>query len=173
MRWLTYTILAYLALGIQTGVGAFVRVESASGNLVATPNFVLLAVVFIAINAPRDAALIGAVVMGLLQDVTTGQRFGLFGLAYGLVAFLVVGAQSTVYREHPLTQFTATLISGVITSIVLLIGGWIRGPAQPSPLSLFAGALYTAILAPILIGIMQRFKKAFSFQPPRRSLRLR
>jgi rod shape-determining protein MreD len=168
MRWFTYFILAYIALGIQTGIAAYARMELASGDIIATPNFVLLAVVFISLNAPKSAAQLGAVIMGLLQDMATGQRLGAYGLAYGIVSFMIVGAQSTVYREHPLTQFGVTLFAGFVTSLVLIIAGWVREPGQPSVMSLFAGALYTAILAPILIGLLQRFKKAFSFQGSRR-----
>ena len=72
----------------------------------------LLAVVFIAINAPRDAALLGCFVLGVMQDLVTQQTFGLHALSYGLTAFFIAGASQSIYREHPLTHFTCACSAG-------------------------------------------------------------
>src|SRR5256885_17206422 len=104
MRWLAYFILAYLAIAVQIGLGPFMRYHEAQ------PNFVLLAGIFIALNAPRDAALLGCFCMGLIQDLVTQQPPGLFALSYGLTALVVVGSHHVVNREHPLTHFGMTLI---------------------------------------------------------------
>src|ERR1700749_2562039 len=87
MRWLTYFILAYLTLGLQIGLAGHIALGGAR------PNLVLLAVIFIAINAPRDAALLGCFVLGLLQDLTTQQPLGIFALSYGLVAMFTISTQ--------------------------------------------------------------------------------
>jgi rod shape-determining protein MreD len=187
MRWLTYFILAYLALGIQVGLGDYVSYQGAS------PNLVLLAAIFIAINAPRDAALLGCFGMGVMHDLLTQQTPGLFAFSYGLVGLMVAGTQQVVYREHPLTHFSMALAGGILVAVVLLVHNWIHppGPAlttwvggagpmpatqvslaaiRPSPGTEFTRALYTAVLAPLVIGVLQRIKKAFAFQPPRRKL---
>src|SRR2546429_9086475 len=62
MRWLAYFIFAYLVLALQIGLAPYLAYQGAA------PNFVLLAVVFIAINAPRDAAPLGCFSPGVLQD---------------------------------------------------------------------------------------------------------
>ena len=99
MRWLAYVILAYIAIAVQIGLGPYVRYRGAQ------PNLVLLAAVFIALNAPRDAALLGCFCMGVLQDLVTQQPPGLFALSYGLTAMVAVSVHQVVYREHPLTHF--------------------------------------------------------------------
>jgi rod shape-determining protein MreD len=165
MRWLTYFILAYLTLGLQIGLSGHIVVGGAR------PNLVLLAVIFIAINAPRDAALLGCFVLGCLQDLTTQQPLGIFALAYGLVAMFTISTQQIVYRGHPLTHFSLALIGSFLTDAVILLHGWIRGP-RISPMLLFYSALYTAILAPIVLGMLHQLKKAFAFQTPRRSVHL-
>jgi rod shape-determining protein MreD len=176
MRWFTFFLLAYFAVGFQTGVA---RAASVHG---AAPNLVLLAVVFIAMNAPRQAALGGAIFLGALQDLTTQGTMGLYAFSYGLVGLFIVAAQQAVYREHPLTQFSITLIAGIITAMVLAIHGWIRPPDIGRPLDpgevatvlsapvlpLFYSALYSAILAPIFIGILQKSSRVFRFQSARR-----
>src|SRR5688572_31370133 len=98
MRWASYFILAYLALGIQIGAGEFLRVGGAK------PDLVLLAVIYIAINAPREAALGGAFGMGLMVDLVGLGPLGLYAFAYGLVAMFVVSMQEVVYREHPMAH---------------------------------------------------------------------
>ena len=187
MRWVTYLILAYLAIGLQVGLGAYVEYQGA------TPNLVLLAAVFIAINAPRDAALLGCFGMGLMHDLLTHQPPGLFALSYGLVGLMAAGAQQVVYRDHPLTHFSMALGAGLVVALLVLLNGWARppgpavtawvggvGPAPATQMSFaevrlspaveFTRALYTAVLAPVALGLLVRVKRAFAFQQPRRKL---
>ncbi len=178
MRWVSYFILAYLAIGLQIGLAPYLRYHSAS------PNLVLLAVIFIAINAPRDAALLGCFCLGALQDLVTAQQPGLLALAYGLTAMFVVSTQQLVYREHALTHFSMALIGGSIAATIVLLHAWVRppGPAleragvhlpaiRPSIALEFTRVLYTAILAPFVLWGLQRIKKVFSFQPTRRKVK--
>jgi rod shape-determining protein MreD len=167
MRWLSYFILAYIAMGLQIGLSRHVQIGSA------WPNFVLLAAIFIAINAPHDAALLGCLGLGIMQDMTTQNTLGLFALSYGFVAMFVVSTQQVVYRGHPLTHFSLAFIGMLMTGFFLLMHAWIRGPEKLSPMTVFYSALYTAVLAPILLGVLDRMKKAFSFQTPRRKIGFR
>jgi rod shape-determining protein MreD len=187
MRWLTYFILAYIALGVQVGLGDYVSYKGA------TPNFVLIAAIFIALNAPRDSALLGCFGLGVMHDLLTQQQPGLFALAYGLTALIAVGAHHVVYRQHPLTHFSMALAGGIVVAITLLLHSWIHppGPAMTrwiggsgktsatqvsvaavylSPATEFTRAVYTAVLAPIVLGLLQRARRPFAFRPPRRKL---
>lgn len=161
MRWLTYFILAYLALGVQIGAGEFLRFGGAK------PDLVLLAVVYIAINASREAALLGAFFMGLMTDLVGLHALGLYALAYALAAMFIVSTQEIVNREHPLTHVSLALVASLMVSAVALVQGWIFGP-PPSPGAHFSTALYTALLAPIVLGVLQRMKRIFAFKPRRR-----
>jgi rod shape-determining protein MreD len=180
MRWFAYFILAYVAVALQIGLSPFVQYRGAA------PNLVLLAAVFIALNAPRDAALLGCFCLGVMQDLVTQQQLGLFALSYGLMGLVVFGLHQVVYREHPLTHFSMALVGGVITTCMLLVHGWIHppspavpaSPGQPalqairlSPATEFVRAGYTAVLAPFVLGVLQRVKKVFAFQPQRRKVR--
>ncbi len=176
MRWISYFILAYVMLGLQVGLAPHLRYQGAA------PNLVLLAVIFIALNAPPDAALLGAFVLGVLQDLLTQQQPGLFALSYGLVGMFVVSSQQLVYRENPLTHVSLTLVGGVITACLLLVHSWLH-PASPrlaeahlaasrlSPRIEFARVLYTAALSPFILGVLQRSKRMFAFKPARKKIR--
>lgn len=163
MRWLSYFILAYITLGLQAGIARAMQWKAAE------PNLVLLAVVFIALNAPRDVALLGCFILGAMQDLTSGGTMGLFAFSYGLVALFIVAVQQAVHRRHPATHFALTLIAGVLTAIVLAIHRWLRPPG-PQVLPLFYTAVYSAILAPFVIGGLQRISRVFHFQSGRRRM---
>lgn len=156
MRWPAYLILVYVAVGLQTGLGEYLRIDGAR------PDLVLLAVVFIAINAPRDAALLGAFGIGLVQDLVTLSPPGLYALAYSAVALAMIKMQELVSRTHPAAHFLLALMGGILSAAVVLIHGWIKGPAAPIG-ELFGGALYTAILAPLILGLLTSMRKIFGF----------
>jgi rod shape-determining protein MreD len=156
MRWISCFILAYLVLGIQMGMGEFVRLRGAS------PSLVLIAVIFIAVNAPRDAALLGCFVLGAMQDLTTLSPLGLYALSYSIVGMFVVSTQELLHAQHPVTHFSLAFVGGLLVGAVLFLHGWLRGPSVPVA-GLFTSALYTAILAPIVLALLNRIKKIFAF----------
>lgn len=176
MRWLPYFILAYVILGVQLGVGDYISYNGAA------PNFILLAVVFVAIHAPRDAALLGAFSIGVLQDLLSAQPLGLYALSYGLVGLVITGAQHVVYREHPLAHFGLTLLGGVMTACVLALHGWLRPPSPAVALDHvtlpavraavgppFVSAVYTALLAPGVLWVLNQFRPFFGFHARQRA----
>ena len=165
MRWISYFILAYLIIAIQMALAGYLRWGQAS------PNLVLPAAVFIAINARREHALLGAFGLGLLQDLFTQHPLGLYAFAYGLVGLFVVGTQPAVYRDHPLTHFFVTLLASFLVALVVLFNNWAypilhspRPPVRQPVLAIFASALYTAAVAPILMGVLGRTKPLFGFR---------
>jgi rod shape-determining protein MreD len=161
MRWFSWFILAYLAVGLQLGLEDFVSVRGGR------PNFVLLAVIFIAANAPREPALLGCLGIGAMLDMTTLQPLGLYALSCALVAMLVVRMQEYIPSEHPLGHILLALLGGLVASAVVILHGRLRGPHVPAA-ELLAGTVYTAALAPLALGGLQRIKRAFAFSRRRR-----
>lgn len=157
MRWAAYFILVYLAIGLQLGLGDYARVGGGR------PDLILLAVIFIAIHAPRDAALLGAFGIGLAKDMTTLTPLGLYAIAYSLVGMFTVGTQELVYRAHPVTHVALGFVGSVLAGAVVLVHGWIKGPTG-SIGEVFASALYTAALAPVVLGLLNLLRGAFAFR---------
>jgi len=170
MRWLPYFILAYIGLGLQVGLRGFVEVRGA------TPNFVLMIVVFLGINAAREPVLIASFLLGLMQDLFTQQPPGTWAIAYSLVGASVWSTQEIVYPKHPLTHFSLTLLGGILAGVVLTGHGWIYpllhgrdgGVGAGGAAGVYlASALYSAVLAPLFLGVLHRMRKAFAFSKRR------
>jgi rod shape-determining protein MreD len=176
MRWLPFFILAYVVLGLQLGFGSFV---SLAGGV---PNLALIAVVFVALNAPRDAGLMGAFLIGLGQDLLTAGPIGPFALCYGLVGLMVSGARASAYADHPITHVAFTLAGGLVTAAVLYLHVRLHPPGgDPTaaddgsalpPLGvglwpLVLSAVYSAALAPAVLWAFGRAKPLFGFRTAR------
>ena len=164
MRWLAYLVLAYLVLGIQLAISGYVEIGGAA------PNLILLVVIFLGVNGVREQVLLGCFLLGVMQDMLTLHPIGTWAVAYGLVALFVVSTQEVVYKEHPLTHFSLALMGGILCGVIMSIHEWVypmlhgKGSAQVSSVALFASAVYSAVLAPIVLGILQRMKGTFGFR---------
>src|SRR2546423_13102319 len=145
MRWLPFFILAYVALGVQSGLSGYDQLYRGR------PNFVLLAAIFVAVHAQRDAALLGCFMLGLMQDFLTQSPLGLNAFAYGAIGAMMVNVQDVVYRDHFLTHVSLGLVGGLMYAAIVYVHGLIynwahagRVWSRPSLLPLLAGAVYTA-----------------------------
>jgi rod shape-determining protein MreD len=173
MRWFPFFILAYFFIGLQIGVQAHLSVDRLAG---AAPNLVLLAVVFIALNAPRDAALLGAFLLGLIQDIGTRAPLGLFAFSYGIVAMALVRAQLPGDRGNVLWNFFMTLGAGAISGLIIwlhgLISSWLFGLeyAGPTFARMFFVMVYSGFAALIVMPILYKVRRAFGFTPSRHRL---
>jgi len=170
MRWLAFFILAYIVVGLQSGLQAYLALGHAHGTGIG-PNLVLLAVVFIAINAPRREALLGCLILGAMQDLVTQEPFGLYAFGYGLVGVLLNGVGRVVNRAHPLTHVVCVGMAGLMMGAVVWLHGVIRPEGRavhPWLLGLLGQAVYTTILGLGVLTVLQRMGGAFGFAPTRR-----
>lgn len=171
MNWLMYSIVAYLIIAMQLALGDVLAWRGAS------PNLVLSLVVFITMHAKREEGLLGAFILGAVQDLVSQQPAGLYAFSYGLVGLFVVGARPAVYRDHPLTHLFVTLAGGLLVGAIILFNEWaypvlhaITDWPKPSILGGLYRAVYSAVLAIPLLGVMARIKPAFGFRIVRGSL---
>jgi len=164
MRWLSFFILAYIALGLDAGLARAIEWKAAP------PDFVLLAAVFIALCAPHDTALLACFILGALHDLTGLGTLGLLAFSYGIAAVFIVSIQQAVNRQHPLAHFVLTGIAGMIVAVIVSLHGWIRPPlpgVHPPVMPLFYSAIYSAILAPFVLAALQKIRGVFHFQTSR------
>lgn len=157
MRWLPYILLAYLMLGIQTGLGGLA--------LLGGVNFVLIAAVFLSLNAPRAVAVPACFGMGLLQDLAGVGPIGTYALTYSVVALLIAGTDRALSAEHPATHFVITLVGGVVTAILLWLHGKLAKYGVSMPMSQgLASAFYSAVVSMPALWLLNRLRRTFRFR---------
>ena len=178
MRWLAYFILAYVMLGLQLGLRASLDVRGTG------PDLLLLVVVFVALNAPRDEAMLGSFLLGAMKDLVDLQPMGLYALTYGCVALIASSVGQLAYRGHPLTQMFMTFITGLVAGFILIVHGLIHpsGPAhveagiaypaiRVSIAAILLSVGYTTLISPIVLGVLQRMHGLFNFESQSRKRR--
>lgn len=168
MRWWTVFILGYVTICLQQGLAGHLDWRGFS------PNLVLPVAVFVAINARREEGLMGAALLGAMQDLASQEALGLYTFSYGLAALFMVRAQPAVYRDHPLTHLVMTLGAALVCGVVLLFNQWARpllhGAAthtRPAILPVLGSAVYTAALAPLIAWPLVRLKRSLGLTKPR------
>jgi rod shape-determining protein MreD len=171
LRWIPFVILGYVMLGLQLGLGAFTSFRGVS------PNLLLLVVIFISLHARREEALLGSFLLGAIQDLISIQPIGLFAFSYGLVAMLVCWSVESVRRTHPLTHLSLTFLGGSIMGMILIVhdyfrpvgpvstvGGTVAHAIRIGPRVVAVSVLYTTLLSPIVIGLLQLLNPIFAFE---------
>ncbi len=111
MRWLTCVILIVVTVCLQS------TMAPRWSWLGASPDWILVLVLFYALHARTDQALVAGWVAGALADLLTLERFGLLSLSYGLIAIAVSQVRDWMFVRHPLTHFGVTLLGAMIVRL--------------------------------------------------------
>lgn len=166
MRILSWFILVYLVLGLQSGLSPYILINDAA------PNLVLPIIIFLALYVPREPALLGAYIIGLMQDVISEEPLGMHALVYGVVALFVRTTQPLLHREHWMTQLLLALGGGALHATLVTLA--CLNPAanmdRPPFDLLLTTVLYTAALAPLMLHALHRVRGVFAFTAPPRKL---
>ncbi len=105
MRWVTFVLVAALALTLQVSLAPSLELLSAR------PDFLLIVMVFLSLFAPLNRAIAQAWVLGACGDLLTIERFGVIALSYGLTAMIVTLVREYVFRYRLTTQAAVSFIS--------------------------------------------------------------
>jgi rod shape-determining protein MreD len=162
-------ILGYLAVGVQAGAGAHLRLGGAA------PNIGLAVAAYLALRAAPRTALLACIGLGLMQDLATQQPFGVFALTYGITALMGERLMHVLQRQHPLTLMILVAGGGIVWMMVVFlhdlhrpIGGiGTAGPPIRTPLGLLATAtLWTVCVAPVLAWGLDRLLRQVGWRRP-------
>lgn len=188
MRWTIFVIFAFAALVLELGLRNLLKLELA-GN--ASPSFVLILAVFVAMWAPPRVALWSGLILGLLLDlnnpfVENGSEYALIGpaaLGYVLGAYAVVQLRGLVYRDSPFALAALVFVGGIFVHLLIVAVLTLRGlpilaypipdwHAAPQLYQRFWELLYTAIVAVPLGFILLRTMPLWAFEGVKSSRRV-
>ncbi len=154
MRFIPTILLAYVVLGLQSGLSTFIEINGVA------PNLALPLVIFIALYAPRDVALVGVFIIGLMQDMLTQSPVGVYPLVYACVAFATRTTQPALQRGHWITHIIVACTGAIAQGAILYVVG-LRMPPRHSWQVLMNMAIYSAVLTPILLRLLIWSKRLF------------
>ncbi|MDR2875706.1 MAG: rod shape-determining protein MreD [Methylobacillus sp.] len=118
--WLTLLAAYVLYLLPWEGYGLLLR-----------PDFVLLALLYWMLRAPRLCNLGTAWVMGLLIDVASGSYFGQHALAYSCAAFFAIQYHRRLVLFNSMQQTGHVFLLLLVSQIVLLVIKLMSGNEAP------------------------------------------
>ncbi len=141
MRWLTFGVLAILVVSLQVTIAPRLTWFGAR------PDWVLVLVVFYALHAPTDRAILAGWLAGALADVMSIERFGLLSISYGLAALAVCAVREALFTRHPLTHLSVTLVAGLLVQGIWTAFRLATGTGSAPFWPLLWGWVYTALWA--------------------------
>ena len=162
MRWLTFFVLAILAVSLQSTVANRLAWHGLR------PDWVLVLVVFYALHARTDHAMLAGWVSGAIADLMTLERFGLVSLCYGVAAVLVCRVRDLLFTRHPLTHFTVTLGAALGVQVLWTVYRLVTGLPTGSLPGLIGSSVYTALWAPPLHWMLLKTPRLVGVGPGRR-----
>jgi cell shape-determining protein MreD len=140
MVWPVFFILGYTLVGIHVGAAGLLNLGGMS------PNLVVAGVVLLCMWAPRDAAMLGSLLLGAMQDMVTEQPLGLWAFTYGLAAVVLTTLQPALQRGHLFTQVVFAVVCAGLSVLVLAVSGWLNPPGAEL---VEAGTVHRAVRLPV------------------------
>ncbi|MCB9846554.1 MAG: hypothetical protein H6811_11295 [Phycisphaeraceae bacterium] len=175
MNWVTFAIVAWICLGLETGLRDVLQLNPTA----IAPSFVLPLMVFVAIWAPSGVAMAGAMLLGLLVDLTgpiaTGADSravvaGPHALGYLGASVLILNVRGMVIRRNPVSVVALTVLAGIVSGIVVVALHTLRSMYDPMVwdasgqlLTRLASALYSGVTALALSLILFPALPLFAF----------
>lgn len=163
MRWIYFLILVLVALYLQTTVVQALWWPTSLGYI--GPEILASVGVFVALRARSgtDAALAGWV-LGFALDLTlSGGGVGLLALLYAAACAGIFSVREAVFSDRPMTQMILAMVFCLFvyelwTAYDVLTGEirgrWWRGAVQAAGL-----AAYTAVVTPLVCGLLGRMQR--------------
>ncbi len=86
-----------------------------------TIDFILIFLTIISLYLDElESSIIGAI-LGLLKDISVGGIFGINGLVYFLICYIISYSRKKIYKESKVTIFTLILATTIFSSVFNII----------------------------------------------------
>ncbi|MDP7005701.1 MAG: hypothetical protein QF718_05770 [Phycisphaerales bacterium] len=162
MNILITAIFTIIALSFDSSFGGIFTLKSV-GSI--TPLAMPCLLVFISLFAPEMVALLTAIILGFLVDLSIGQSelsggahlIGPNALGFLVTSLLILKIRNVVFRRRVLTiavlTSSAVIVIGAVQAMVLIVRGilpWtppMSGGGFTEFIKLFATAIYTGLLS--------------------------
>jgi rod shape-determining protein MreD len=119
----------------------------------AAPDFLLLALLLLAIRSRPGTAAVAGFVVGLITDVLTPARFGAGALAHTLVGYLAVGGRAVFFPDNLLVNAGLFAVGTWLRTLILLLASGVAGAELASTLTVWSPiqAILTAVAGVVVV----------------------
>lgn len=183
MRLLTFAIIVYVVLALETGLRVLLSVPGPTG---VSPSFMLILAVYVSLTAPAPTVAWTTLLLGLLVDLRPiglgeqSQDVVLIGpacLGYFVGGYVAVQVRGMLFRESPITMGIMVFIMGIFVHLVIVALVTLRGlPIVPADGIAgwhaaeqlghrFGELVYTAVVAVPLGFVLMRFDSLWRLSP--------
>jgi len=162
VKFLPHTLLAYLSIGLQRGLGDLLSVGDARLDLV------WLIALFFALSIPKAGGPLAAALTGLAYDLTgagpIGWHAASLGLAAAAIGFLPANRWSRMAGAIVAGVVIAAIVAGILNGLRSLFGGT---AAQYGFGGMFGTILLTGVFALPLSLPLWKWKRVFTVETAR------
>jgi rod shape-determining protein MreD len=153
LRLLRTLLVFYVLIVLQTTLGGAIGVQGIR------PDFLLIAVLLIALHEGAAGGAVAGFVAGLFVDLNSVNTLGITSLANGLVGFATGTIADRLVRTSWITRcalaFAATALRDQLVVTFAMSGG-VAEAIRFFFRSALAAGLYTALVAPLLMALIER-----------------
>ncbi len=160
MNWLKFAIIAYVTVILQTSLVPVV----VPGPF--RPNLLVVLAAFYVLTVSDHRAMVAALILGLLGDMTSLSPLGSQIVAFGMIAMAVRTARPILFTDLPMTHGFAAAVGYLILVLVyraLTIIGLVDVPMGAGFAQMITQAAATGLLGAILCKLaVRRLKPRWS-----------
>jgi rod shape-determining protein MreD len=151
MRWIQFAVLVIITALLQPAVSQLIEIT----RLDARPDFLLIIMVYFAVNAEGADAIIASFALGLAADIAMGMP-GPRMLAFGICGTALNSMRRYILLNRKLHVFIVVLITALVAGLIADALGLfrVRESVRAILLRTPSSALYSAILAPYVFSGM-------------------
>jgi rod shape-determining protein MreD len=119
----------------------------------AAPDFLLLALLLLAIRSRPGTAAVAGFVVGLITDVLTPARFGAGALAHTLVGYLAAWGRAVFFPDNLLVNAGLFAVGTWLRTLILLLASGVAGAELASTLTVWSPiqAILTAVAGVVVV----------------------
>lgn len=87
-----------------------------------TIDFLLIFLTIVSLYLDELQSSVMGAIIGLMKDITVGGIFGLNGLIYFLICYIISFSRKKIYKESKVTIFTLILATTIFSSLINILG---------------------------------------------------
>lgn len=149
MRWHVFCFVTAVLFFVQIFCGSELEI------LGTKPELLLILSVYLALHASANDALAASWMLGILVDIASCERFGMFAGLYLMGTALALKLKGEILQDHPLLPVIFTFALSIQYNFFHVSSVFV-GYKTEIFLDILLGATYTACLSPWLMLVLKK-----------------